>query len=235
MVSHLGAPVLVRDEGKAADAMIGYPATPQIGSYATTFATFGAERLDDSSLTRLVTAWCEWILVNTNIDVPIPTIPPEGDSSEESPAMFMWTASPGAVSYTIQIATDFGFTNVIREVTVPSNSTAFAEPFAEGVYYWRVSASPDSKIATPFSPRSNFQIAIPITITYTCGDASGDSVVNISDAVYLINYIFKGGPPPDPLCEGDSDNDGAANIADAVYLISYIFKGGPPPVEPCCP
>jgi hypothetical protein len=28
------------------------------------------------------------------------------------------------------------------------------------------------------------------------GDANGDGTVNVADAVYLINYIFKGGPPP---------------------------------------
>lgn len=70
---------------------------------------------------------------------------------------------------------------------------------------------------------------------YVCGDASGDAAVNISDAVYLISYIFKGGPPPDPLCEGDASGDATVNVSDAVYLVNYIFKGGPAPVEPCCP
>jgi hypothetical protein len=76
-----------------------------------------------------------------------------------------------------------------------------------------------------------------ITIAFpgVCGDANDDGSVNVADAVYLINYIFKGGPAPDPLCVGDTDNNDAVNIADAVYLINYIFKGGPPPVEPCCP
>ncbi len=67
-----------------------------------------------------------------------------------------------------------------------------------------------------------------------CGDASGDVTINIGDAVYLINYIFKGGPAPDPLCAGDANGDGTVNISDAVYLINYIFKGGPAPVEECC-
>lgn len=70
---------------------------------------------------------------------------------------------------------------------------------------------------------------------YPCGDASGDEAVNIGDAVAIINYIFKGGPEPDPLCRGDASGDIAVNIADAVYLISYIFKSGPAPVIPCCP
>jgi hypothetical protein len=73
-----------------------------------------------------------------------------------------------------------------------------------------------------------------ITITkpgpqYICGDASGDGTVNISDAVYLIAYIFSGGNPPDPLLSGDANGNGTVNISDAVYLIAYIFSGGTPP------
>jgi M6 family metalloprotease-like protein len=76
---------------------------------------------------------------------------------------------------------------------------------------------------------------ISLSSPVLCGDANGDGTVNVGDAVYLINYIFKGGPAPDPLCSGDANGDGVVNIADAVYLINYIFKGGLPPVVPCCP
>lgn len=65
---------------------------------------------------------------------------------------------------------------------------------------------------------------------YLYGDASGDSTVNIADAVYLINYIFKSGPAPDPMISGDATADCAVNIGDAVYIINYIFKEGDPPL-----
>ncbi|MEZ5357804.1 MAG: M28 family peptidase [Candidatus Zixiibacteriota bacterium] len=64
---------------------------------------------------------------------------------------------------------------------------------------------------------------------YTTGDANGDGTINIGDPVYLINYIFKGGPAPDPIESGDANCDGSPNIGDAVFLINYIFKSGPPP------
>ena len=60
------------------------------------------------------------------------------------------------------------------------------------------------------------------------GDANNDSAVNVGDAVYIINYIFKGGVAPVCKCEGDANGDCAINVGDAVYIINYIFKRGPP-------
>jgi len=61
------------------------------------------------------------------------------------------------------------------------------------------------------------------------GDANADGVINSADVVYLIDYLFKGGPPPEPLEAGDVNCDQIINSADVVYLINYLFKGGPPP------
>jgi hypothetical protein len=61
------------------------------------------------------------------------------------------------------------------------------------------------------------------------GDADGNFNVDISDAVYLISYIFSSGPAPVPLASGDADCSGFVDIADTVYLVSYIFGGGAPP------
>jgi hypothetical protein len=77
-------------------------------------------------------------------------------------------------------------------------------------------------------------IAQPVCALCTsCGDADGDLALSISDAVFLIQYIFAGGPPPGD-CNytfglGDADGDGSISISDAVYLIQYIFAGGPAP------
>ncbi|MFH2056665.1 MAG: dockerin type I domain-containing protein, partial [bacterium] len=73
----------------------------------------------------------------------------------------------------------------------------------------------------------------PIYLNSTlCGDADGSGGVNISDAVYLIQYIFVGGPAPDPYVAGDANCDGPVNMTDVVYLIQYIFASGAPPCDP---
>ncbi len=75
-------------------------------------------------------------------------------------------------------------------------------------------------------------ISVPVTV-YLCGNANGDDCINISDAVYLIAYIFAGGSAPAPLLSGDANCDGTVNISDAVYLIAYIFAGGLAPCAGC--
>ena len=76
--------------------------------------------------------------------------------------------------------------------------------------------------------------ALKVGCGFVCGDANGDSETNVADAVYMINFIFKGGPEPGPICAADANGDGNSNVGDIVYTISYVFKGGPPPVEICC-
>jgi hypothetical protein len=68
--------------------------------------------------------------------------------------------------------------------------------------------------------------------SYVCGDADGNGIVNVSDAVSLISYIFGGGPPPEPLAAGDLNCDGIVNVSDVVYAIAYIFGGGSAPCDP---
>lgn len=64
------------------------------------------------------------------------------------------------------------------------------------------------------------------------GDVNCDAKATVADVVYLINYLFKGGPAPNPYWSGDANCNGKVNVADVVYLINYLFKGGPPPKDP---
>lgn len=61
------------------------------------------------------------------------------------------------------------------------------------------------------------------------GDANHDNTVNVSDAVYLINYIFVGGMAPYCPQEGNVNGDSTLNVSDAVYIINYVFVGGSAP------
>ena len=62
--------------------------------------------------------------------------------------------------------------------------------------------------------------------------SGGSTPVDISDLVYLVDYMFTGGPPPPVPIEADLDASGDIDISDLIYLTDYMFTGGPPPV-PC--
>lgn len=62
-----------------------------------------------------------------------------------------------------------------------------------------------------------------------CGDANGDGQINIGDAVFIINLVFRGGPWPDEDKCADSNGDYAINVGDAIYLVNHIFRGFAPP------
>ena len=66
-----------------------------------------------------------------------------------------------------------------------------------------------------------------------CGDADGSSHIDIADVVYMVNYIFRQGAPPQDTREGDVDCDLRVTIADVVYLVNHIFRAGPNPCLGC--
>ncbi len=65
---------------------------------------------------------------------------------------------------------------------------------------------------------------------FVCADVNLDGKVSSGDVIYLVNYIFKAGPAPNPIWTGNVNNDTIINSADVIYLVNYIFKGGPTPM-----
>ncbi len=88
------------------------------------------------------------------------------------------------------------------------------------------------------SSLSPFALALPEggSCCVTRGDVNHDDAltIDISDLIYLIDYMFQGGPEPPCFDEGDVDASGLAplDISDLIYLIDYMFVLGPPPA-PC--
>lgn len=64
-------------------------------------------------------------------------------------------------------------------------------------------------------------------------DYDQDDNTNIVDLVFLVTYLFDGGPAPWCFDEADANYDGNVNIADVTYYVGYLFQGFAPP--PSCP
>jgi hypothetical protein len=74
-----------------------------------------------------------------------------------------------------------------------------------------------------------YSFDVSVLLNVLRGDANGNGAVEPGDIVYLINYLFRNDPPPDPYQTGDCNCDGEVDPGDVVYLINYLFRGWPPP------
>jgi hypothetical protein len=62
------------------------------------------------------------------------------------------------------------------------------------------------------------------------GDVNADNYLNVSDAVWIISYVFADGLEPRPfLMNGDINCDKNVNVTDAIYILNHVFVGGWPP------
>ena len=163
-------------------------------------------------------------------DVPQMLLPVDGDTLDVGTPLFTWSSTAGSGgTYTLQYATNASFTQNLTTVANLTDTTYEpATALDDDAWYWHVQAISD--LGTP----SGYQLAPFLFMISTgapqmSGDCTGDGDINISDAIFIINYIFDGGPAPDPMAMGDVNCDGDVNITDAVYLINYIFAGGDPP------
>lgn len=103
----------------------------------------------------------------------------------------------------------------------------------EGSNQWEwIGGTVDTTRNEIVAPIQSLGIYAAFTTALIRGDVNGDKQRTVSDVVYMINYLFKGGPPPaGGLLLADVNCDTKVTVADVVYLINYLFKGGPPP--PC--
>lgn len=66
------------------------------------------------------------------------------------------------------------------------------------------------------------------------GDANNDMMTDIMDILYVVDFMFDGGPPPPILNSIDVNGDCLGpDIADLIYLVDYQFVFGPAPKCGC--
>jgi hypothetical protein len=66
------------------------------------------------------------------------------------------------------------------------------------------------------------------------GDVNESGALTAADIIYLVGYVFKSGPPPEPCAaNGDVNCDSAVTAADIIFMVQHVFKGGPAPCDIC--
>ena len=64
------------------------------------------------------------------------------------------------------------------------------------------------------------------------GNAVDDDVLNVTDPIFVLEYLFIGARYEGCVDVLDVDDNGRLNITDPVYLLNFLFAGGNPPPAP---
>jgi hypothetical protein len=97
----------------------------------------------------------------------------------------------------------------------------------------------DNRGAKDISVKSLFVVAPPLGGGQIPGDSNQDGILDISDPIQLLTFLFIGGDDPIP-CEGsltqggnkqllDLNTDDQVDLSDAIFTLSFLFLDGAPP------
>ncbi len=84
------------------------------------------------------------------------------------------------------------------------------------------------------NPDTSFSYKMKILETLR-GDPNRDGKQSILDIVFLVNFVFKGGPEPVPYTLGNINCDftpggiDIINIVDVISVVNFVFRGGKAP------
>jgi hypothetical protein len=190
----------------------------------------------DVSFVRLLDDCCLWVgqtaqYVRNIADWLMGITVPLNVDSVRTPVAFNWQTSLApypndTVGYDLYLSRSIVFNPDSTIVYDSLLDTTFTDSLDIKLWYWKVKAY-DTWGAVRWSDQTwSFYV-------YKCGDSNGDGKVTVSDIVYDINYLFKGGSPPAPFKAGDATCDSKVTVADVIFKVSYLFKGGPLPCHQC--
>ena len=166
---------------------------------------------------------------NTPPTQPILLDPPNGAFVSGPNPELVWSAGAKASpeTFTLYLSSDAGFPVGPTTTTYPNlTATSFIlqDPLLSGVeMFWKVAAIDGVGLSTESGVFSMTYLI------FVCGDVNNNGAgPDIEDLVYLVNYMFNGGPMPPVIQSTDVDGNGSGpDIADLVYLVNFMFNGGP--------
>jgi len=92
---------------------------------------------------------------------------------------------------------------------------------------------------TDFVARIHFDGALgpvdPPAPRFQRGDTDANDVLDLTDAVGILGFLFLGQQAPGCLDAADVDDNGAVELTDAVSILGFLFTGGVAPRPPGAP
>ena len=127
------------------------------------------------------------------------------------------------VRYRLTVSIDSNFQFVRTIDSLVDTSQVLAGDMFYGMHYWWKVRAFDRTGLYVISPTESFW-------TWLTGDVDHSHSVDIADLVFIVEFMFNGGPAPFTPLDSDVNGDCAIDVADLVYLVEYMFGSGPDPV-----
>jgi len=145
---------------------------------------------------------------------------------------FTWSAAIDPdpfdfVYYAPILATDEDFNFALTIDSIWDETYTLTDSLAFATQYWWKVRAKDTYGLTSFSDN------VQTFKTWRLGDVNNDWRFDILDIIFTIDYKFKNGAAPNPICTGDVNTDCLVNILDIIYMIDAKFKTGPDPLVGC--
>ncbi len=161
------------------------------------------------------------------------------------PTMQIWTGFPETLqishpdtifigSHTFPLVATSGGAPVESVLVCLMNNevyrTAYTDASGEVVFSCSTTVEGSLHVtATKHNFRPYHGSIVVVQIPFISGDANGDSLIDLADVIFLINYLYTGGFAPYPYEAGDATCDGWIDLTDVLLLINYLYKDGPVP------
>jgi hypothetical protein len=161
-------------------------------------------------------------------------VPPGGGPGDYTATVLADDDSGDAIWYTITATQTAGGDAVLVFGPDRDNTTTFE--LTAGT--WSIGA----EVSDHCGPAAGDAVCTPVVVVvegaggvpFVRGDADASGGINITDAIFLLGYLFQGTAAPTCLDAADVDGIGAnaPNITDAIFLLGYLFQGTGGPPEP---
>ena len=187
-------------------------------------------RVTDASGNSTTSEQRHFVVNIPNTEAPAISSPPVTADSilYDMVPTFSWTpwiipVSYDTVYYRLRVAlrSDFSQQTTVDSITGLSVTWFDSLDFNQQ-FWWKVEGwvNTDSGLYTMPSNVLSFY-------SWTLGDMDHSHGLDISDLIYMVEYMFGGGPAMSPMCLGDFDVSCTCDISDLIYLVDYMFGDGP--------
>jgi len=140
--------------------------------------------------------------------------------------------SGDAISYEFVLTLSDGST-----LTGTSDTGVFSTTLAEGSYSVEVTADDDAVCTDAADDAScTLEFDVPADIDtgpiFRRGDADQNGMLQLTDAINILGFLFLGNAEPECLDAADIDDNSLVQLTDAIFGLNFLFTGGAEPVAP---